>query len=150
MLNMKGIWLMMSLLPALSFAQNAPAYRESEVIAALDRFIVSQRENYHAYEDMLEEVSQEPDSVRFDTYRNDAFVKALRQFYIDNADAYSQLRYGRFVMYAAPPPALLRLNWDNAGVQRDVAELEGIMICCRLRSFVSSNHIRSRKRSPDL
>ncbi|WP_423737539.1 hypothetical protein [Chitinophaga caseinilytica] len=118
------LWAVM-LLPCMAFAQNVPAFQEKSVIATIDRFIESQRENYYAYENMLEKVAAAPDSVRFQQYRNDAFVVALRNFFGDHAEEYTQLRYVRFAMYAPPPQGLLRIKWDSAGVRKDIAEMEG-------------------------
>ncbi|MGE7778265.1 hypothetical protein ACQKLP_26350 [Chitinophaga sp. NPDC101104] len=122
---MKRLLWVVVLLPCIAFAQNAPAFQEKSVIAAIDRFIGSQRENYYAYENMLEEVADAPDSVRFQQYRNDAFVIALRKFFGDHAGEYMQLRRVRFAMYAPPPQGLLRIKWDSAGVRKDVAEMDG-------------------------
>lgn len=125
---MKRILLAIICWSGMALAQESPAANvsaEIKMIASIDRFILSERNNFHAYEQMLEEMAHAADSVRYIRYPSNGFVQAFRKFTHDHAEEYTQLRSARFSQYAPPPPALLRLGWDSAGVTKDVAQIAG-------------------------
>ncbi|WP_126247414.1 hypothetical protein [Chitinophaga rhizosphaerae] len=106
------------------FRAERTRFQEKSVIATIDRFIGSQRENY-AYENMPEKVADAPDSVRFQPYRNDAFVIARNYdlltpafFRVFDPHALAQIVFGFMTMSAHDgDPAGNRISPQGPGME---------------------------------
>ncbi|PWV56322.1 hypothetical protein [Chitinophaga sp. S165] len=88
-----------------------------QLVKSIDSFTKKNFYKWLEFEEMTASHIDNGAATKFDSFRNNSFVKAFTTFTEQQATHYAAVRSSKFAQYAAPPPALLALKWDTTGQQ---------------------------------